>query len=569
MSEKVDDRLLDFRNFLFLVWCHLALPNPTAIQYDVAGYLQHGPRRRVIEAFRGVGKSWITVSYVLWRLYLDPQKKILVVSASKNLADNFSTFCFQLINTMPMLAHLRPRSDQRNAKIQFDVGPARESKDPSVRSVGITGQITGGRADLIVADDIETQNNSLTQQARDKLAEAVKEFDAVLKPGGEIVYLGTPQTEQSIYTQLPSRGYQIRIWPARYPDEKWLGRNGHQLAPFLADRLRDDPSLRGSPTDPQRFSDLDLCEREASYGRSGFALQFQLDTSLSDADRYPLKLSDLIVMDCNEELGPEKLIWASSPDLAYDDSVPCVGLTNDRYYRPMQIVGQWIPYQGSVLAIDPAGRGADELAYAVVKMLNGYLYVTACGGLRGGYNEQNLEWLARLALKQRINQVVYESNFGDGMFGELFKPVLLRIFNEEGKGAHPCGVEEVKHSKQKELRIIDTLEPVMNRHKLVVDPRVVRTDYQSVQSYGGEASNCYMLFYQMARITKERGCLRHDDRLDALAIAVNYWTQAMAQDDTKKMAQRREKLLEQELKKFKAHVFGLKPKATGWLRATR
>lgn len=564
MSSPPDPIRDDFRNFAFLVWRHLNLPPPTEVQYNLTEYLQHGPRRRVIQAFRGVGKSWLTVAFVLWVLYRDPQKKVLVISASKNLADNFSTFCFQLINSMPMLSHLRPSPSQRNAKIQFDVGPARESKDPSVRSVGITGQITGGRADLIVADDIESLNNALTQGARDKLAEAIKEFDSVLKPGGEIVYLGTPQTELSIYNQLPSRGYDIRIWPARYPDAAWMKRNGARLAPMLAERLLADESLVGRPTDPKRFSDLDLAEREASYGRSGFALQFQLDTSLSDQDRYPLKLSDLIVMDCNDELAPEMLVWSTDPKLAWDDSVPCVGLSGDRYYRPLQVSTDkvhWVPYQGAVLAIDPAGRGADELGYCVAKMLNGYVFITACGGLRGGYNEQNLEWLANLAKRQGVNHVVYESNFGDGMFGELFKPVLTRI--------HPCVVEEVRHSRQKELRIIDTLEPVMNRHRLVIDPKVIRSDYQSIQGLSGDSANSYLLFYQMSRLTKERGCLRHDDRLDALAIAVGYWTQAMAQDEQKRMSSRRDQLLMEELRGFKKHVFNIKasPKR-GWFRGS-
>ena len=36
------------------------------------------------------------------------------------------------------------------------------------------------------------------------------------------------------------------------------------------------------------------------------------------------------------------------------------------------------------MAIDPSGRGDNETAYVVVKMLNGYLYVTAAGGVKGG-----------------------------------------------------------------------------------------------------------------------------------------------------------------------------------------
>jgi hypothetical protein len=556
-NPQVPNGLGDFRNMLFVVWQHLGLPEPTPVQYDIAYHLQHGPRRSVIEAFRGVGKSWITVAYVLWVLLLDPQKKIKVVSASKNLADNFSTFCLQLINTMPILEHLRPRPGQRDSKIQFDVGPALESKDPSVSSVGITGQITGSRADLLIADDIESLNNSLTQTARDRLKELIKEFDAVLKPGGKIQYLGTPQTEMSIYNALPSRGYDIRVWPARFPTEKERTRAPF-LAPYVTEKLEKSPEIAGEPTDPRRFSSMDLAEREASYGRSGFALQFQLDTSLSDANRYPLKLSDLIVMDINAELAPEKIVWAADPVLAHGDDIPCVGFTGDRYYRPLRLVGDHIPYAGSVLVIDPSGRGSDECGYCIAKQVNGYIYIPEAGGKPGGYGIENLQFLAGLARKHKVNHVIIEANFGDGMFTELFKPVLFRVWD--------CFVEEVKHSKQKEHRICDTLEPVMNSHKLVVDPSVIRADYDSVQSYSGDTRSNYMLFHQLSRITRERGALRHDDRLDALAMAVAYWVQALAQDDAKKIKERQDDLMQRELDKFIDNALGRKaPKTPGWL----
>lgn len=209
--------LEDFRVFLTMVWRHLNLPDPTPIQLDIARYLQHGPRRKLVEAFRGVGKSWITSAYVVWKLRMNPDRKFMIVSASKDRADNFSTFTLRLINELPLLQCLIPRTDQRCSKLCFDVAPAHADHAPSVTSKGIFSQITGGRADEIIADDIEVPNNSFTQGMRDKLSEAVKEFDAILKPGGIITYLGTPQTEQSLYNSLPDRGYDARIWPARYP----------------------------------------------------------------------------------------------------------------------------------------------------------------------------------------------------------------------------------------------------------------------------------------------------------------------------------------------------------------
>lgn len=560
-QKQPKDPLSDFRVFLFVVWKFLGLPEPTPIQYDIANYLQRiykrtGPRRAIIEAFRGVGKTWITVAFVCWVLYCNPQLKILVVSASKLHADNFTTFTMRLIHEMPQLKHLRPREDQRNSKVSFDVAPAQADHSPSVKSVGITGQLTGSRADIIVVDDVEVPNNSMTQMMRDKLAEAVKEFDAILKPDGLVIYLGTPQTEMSLYNVLPERGYSIRIWPARYPGKDLVGYYHDRLAPKIVEALEKNPKLENQPTDPKRFSEFDLLEREASYGRSGFQLQFMLNTRLSDADRYPLKLSDLIVMDLNPELAPEKVIWAGAPEVIINE-LPNVGLGGDKYHRPMAIQGQWIPYTGSVMSIDPAGRGKDETAYAVVKILNGQLFLLEAGGFMGGYTEETLTRLSEIAKRQQVNRIIIESNFGDGMFLQLLKPYIGRIY--------PVTLEEVRHSIQKERRIIDTLEPVMNQHRLIVDRKLIEQDYKSTQHLTPEQALKYMLFYQMSRITKDRGALAQDDRLDALSIAVNYWVEQMARDVDKSIEDEKERRLKTALETFMNHVMGSKPKEDTWM----
>ena len=549
MSHQVPEKLKDFRNFLFVVWKHLNLPDPTPVQYDIADFLQNSPRRCVIEAFRGVGKSYVTSAYVVWRLYIDPQTKVLVVSASKTRADDFSTFTQRLIHEIPILSHLVPKEGQRNSKIAFDVAPAKASHSPSVKSVGITGQLAGSRADLIVADDIEVPNNSATQMMREKLAESIKEFDAVLKPEGKIVYLGTPQTEMSIYELLPERGYEVRIWSARFPKENQRDRMAGRLAPMLQDKLDRDTSLAGKPTDPKRFDDADLLERELSYGRSGFALQFMLDTSLSDQDRYPLKLSDLIIVPTNLDKAPENVMWGRLPQNEIKD-VPNVGLNGDKYYSPQQLIGDWIEYTGSVMAIDPSGRGKDETSFAVVKMLNGNLYVTKAGGIQGGYSPETLQALTDIAKSQKVNMILIESNFGDGMFKELLTPYLVKTY--------PVTVEEIRHNTQKEKRIIDTLEPVMNQHRLIVDPKVIEDDYKSAQVYPADKATRYMLFYQMTRLTRDRGALSHDDRLDALSMAVGYWVEQMAADAAMQIQDRKSELMDKELQKFLDNAFHVK-----------
>ena len=121
----------DFKVFLTMVWRELDLPKPTRAQLAIADYLQHGPKRLMIQAFRGIGKSWITAAYVLWELYCDHNKKIMVLSASKERADNFTIFCQKLIIDIPWLQHLGPKdNDQRWSRISFDVGPAAPHQAP-------------------------------------------------------------------------------------------------------------------------------------------------------------------------------------------------------------------------------------------------------------------------------------------------------------------------------------------------------------------------------------------------------------------------------------------------------
>ena len=552
------ERYGDFRKFVLAVWKHLNLPEPTWLQLDIANTLAKGPKRFLLEAFRGVGKSWLTVAFAIWILGRHPDWKVLVISASKQAADEFSTFCLRLIYEMPDLEWLIPSSTGRDSKLSFDVRPAQAAKAPSMKSLGITSQLAGSRADIIIADDIEIPSNSATPGMREKLSEQVKEFDAIIKPDAHcrVIFLGTPQTEDSVYNKLARRGYICRIWPAQFPNPEEVAEYGPRLAPAILAQLGSGPNCHvGDPTDPRRFSVVDLRERALSYGLAGFARQFQLRTRLSDAERYPLKVHDLIMLDCDKENAPEKPIWCNDATylLPIDSNLAMDG---DFFYRPLSLVGKWIPYSGIVMSIDPAGRGKDETSYAIVAMLNGYLYVLACGGFQGGYEEYVLKALSLLAKTFKVAHVVIEANFGDGMFERLLRPHLTKEW--------PVTTEEVKHNIQKEKRLCDTLEPVIQGHRLVLDISVLETDYQSLAKYPQEHAITYSLIYQLSRLTREKGALVHDDRVDALAIAVAYWVEAMAADADLEQDAYRATKLDEELETFLSNIHNSQPKSLSW-----
>ena len=509
----------DFKLFLQALWDQLDLPQPTRAQYAIADYIQHGPKRLQVQAFRGVGKSWITGAFVLWTLFKDPEKKIMIISASKERADNMSIFLQKLIIETPWLNHLQPKSDDaRWSRISFDVNCS-PHQAPSVKSVGITGQLTGSRADLMVLDDIEVPGNSMTEMMREKLLQLCTEAESILTPhdNSRIMYLGTPQTTFTVYRKLAERNYRPFIWPARFPKD--ITPYEGLIAPQLQEDI-DNGALPWGCTDPDRFDDDDLVDREASMGRSNFALQFMLDTSLSDAEKFPLKMADLVITSVNPTDAPENIVWCSDPANILKD-LPTVGLPGDYFYSPMQLQGEWSEYTETICSVDPSGRGADETAAAYLSQKNGLIYLHEMRAYRDGYSDNTLLDILRGCKKYGVTTLVVESNFGDGIVAELFKKHIIQTKQR-------ILVDEVRANVRKEERIIDTLEPVLNQHRLIINKSVVEWDYNSNRDAAPEERLLYMLFYQMSRMCRQKYAVKHDDRLDCLAQGVKYYIDALS-----------------------------------------
>lgn len=537
-----DPLLDDFRNYLDHALRLLKGVRPSPNQFEIADFIWRGgvtdhvanpdavPWARMAEALRGVGKSTITHIYVPWEVRRAyeftggrPDCHILIVSGTKDLADSAARFIRDLISTDPVMRCLVPANpEERWSANVMNVRGRVPAAAPTIFSRGLFGRMTGDRGDLIVFDDIELPQNAETQPMRDKLRSRAQEFIDVLTPGGEMVGLGTPQVEDTVYNEIEEWGFVRRKWPIRYPDAKWLEKHAHYLSPRLARRLEEDPGLEGQPTEA-RFPEEVVRKREA-VGYSRFLLQNMLDTSLADEDRYPLKLRDLIVTDLEPHRGPESPAWTNDPKRKHTD-LPCVGLRGDAFFRPRSDdCGQWSPYEYRVMAVDPSGRGQDETSYAVLAALGGLVYLLELEGLQGGYGDVVMARLMDRAALYRVNAIVPEDNFGDGMFSNLLSSAMQRKVqelrstspNEPWAGA---AVEPVRHFVQsKESRIIDALEPVMNQHRLVVSTQVVRDDHPG----RGDAPETFRLFHQMTRVQRLKGALTHDDRLDALAIGVKH-----------------------------------------------
>ncbi len=518
----------------------------TEVQQDIGEWVAYGPQYRMVQAQRGQAKTTITAAYAVWRCIQQPSTRVLIISAGSDMASEIANWIIQIINGMPELECMRPdrAAGDRSSVTAFDIhytlkGP---EKSPSIACIGITSNMQGKRADLLIADDIESSKNSQTAVQRARLHHLTLDFTSICSKG-DIVWLGTPQSIDSVYNGLPGRGTQIRIWPGRYPTEKEQPDYEGFLAPMIADRLAANPKLRtgggpagdrGQCVDPVLLGEEALTKKEIDQGPAYFQLQHMLSTKLADQDRYPLKTSQIrfLGFDYANMSAPMTLSFVRTAE--NEITWPEGYKIKDKVYR-VQHAEEFGALKGPHMYVDPGGGGqnGDETAYAISTFLAGRVYVTKIGGVRGGLDDDALEALTKIVIENKVRSIDIEKNFGNGALKSVWQKVLVP---EAKKAGLDVGIEEVWETGQKELRIIDVLEPLLGGGKLVIDESVIEEDWKSVQKYASDVRDTYSVFHQLARITRDRKSLLHEDRLDALAGTCRKWAEAVAMDDLKAVA---------------------------------
>jgi hypothetical protein len=527
----------------FTEFCELGMQflgfKMTPMQAEIAEFTQKGPRLRMVQAQRGEAKTTITALYAVWRLIRNPCSRILIVSAGEAQANDIAVLIIRLIEQWYLLSWLKgdgthgDRTSYENYDVHYSL--RRVEKTASVSSVGIKANLPGKRADLIIADDVESQTNSNTQIMRDDLLNRTKEFAAICTHG-DILYLGTPQTRESIYRSLPSRGYQIRIWPGRYPEPDRIDRYAPDtLAPSILEALERDKTLgqgggidgtRGKPTDPLRYTEEDLQDKELDYGPEGFDLQYMLDTTLSDELRTKIKLNDMLITQCGYNEAPEFYTYSAEPRYLIRESELCTPPTiGHRMYTVARSSDKFTKYQVKYMVVDPAGNGGDELAYAVGGTCNGYIHLFSTGGMQGGTSKENLNKIIDMCLEMDVQCIKVESNMGHGTVEQLFRAEL------ENRKICGIGVEGFYNGIQKEKRIIDSISPVTRRHKFILHERAILDDWNCCKKYSAEKRNITSALYQMVNITYDRQSLAKDDRADAIGALVAFLSETIAVDE--------------------------------------
>lgn len=514
------------------------------IQEDIALYMQHGPDFLMVQAQRGQAKTTIAAIFAVWNLVHDPTFRVLIVSAGETQANEISTLIVRIINSVDILEMLRPDASagDRTSVEHYDVHYTLKGidKSPSVACVGINSNLPGKRADLLIPDDVESNKNSLTATARAQLAAFTQEFSSISvqeKPrGGRIIWLGTPQSTDSLYNGLPGRGVSIRIWPGRIPSAEQEQHYGENLAPIIRAKIEAGAKRtgfgldgeQGEATDPLLRSEEALLKQEMDKGAAGFQLQFMLLTAMTDALRYPLKVERIVAIPMLSDYYPLTVI----PGFGKHKEVMVNGMKY-RYATAHEVSVETGKLQSSCLYLDPAGGGAnaDETGYAFGGLLNSHVYVREWGGLPGGHTEDHLSAIADLAVRLRPTLIKVEKNFGYGLFLTALRPVVTAAFEKAGLPL-PGFDEDMVHG-QKEVRIIETLEPVIGRGALILNEDIFTNEAASIQHHDLRVRNTYSGLFQLTKLTRDRGSLAHDDRADALAGLVQHYAAALAVDQKK------------------------------------
>ncbi|MBX9698852.1 MAG: phage terminase large subunit, partial [Acetobacteraceae bacterium] len=192
------------------VWNHFQAQATPAVHRRIARWLgarrAAGNRRLLLTAFRGCGKSTLVGLFCAWWLLRDPAARILVLAGDQTLAVKMVATVRRILERHPLCAALLPAEPGSWAMDRFTVAREAVLRDPSMLAAGLSGNITGSRAELIICDDVEVPNTCDTPSKREELRERLRETEFVLTPGGSILYIGTPHCADSLYRPVEEGG---------------------------------------------------------------------------------------------------------------------------------------------------------------------------------------------------------------------------------------------------------------------------------------------------------------------------------------------------------------------------
>lgn len=387
------------------------------------------PRRQLLMAFRGCGKSTLVGLFCAWSLYRRPELRILVLAAEQSLAGKMVGHVRRIIERHPLCAPLRPDGGESWAADRFTVRRPGALRDPSMLAQGLAGNITGARAELVICDDVEVASNCDTPGKREELRERLAETEFVLTPGGSLLYVGTPHTEESLYR----------------PGDAFLQGYRRLEVPML--------TRTGTSAWPERFSEAGIEALRARVGPLHFARQMLLQPIAAGAAR----------------LDPALLIrYPDEPDYREANGRAQLTLLGRRMVSGG---GFWDPAfgregaqgDGSVLACAYADAAGNHYLHRIS-------WITQRADLPADPATQQCQAVAALAREHHLPVIRVETN-GLGRF----LPAMLR--RELARAGAACAVVEHTSRRAKSERILSAFDPLLAARQLHAHDSVFGTPF--------------------------------------------------------------------------------------------
>lgn len=443
MTTRDGGRPADLVEFAW-IWNRRARQGTPALHRRVLRWLEEalaaGERRLLLMAFRGAGKSTLVGLFCAWRLYREPDTRILVLAADHALATRMVAMVRRILARHPLCGALLPGAGEGEwAADRFTVAREAVLRDASMLAAGIGGNITGARADLVICDDVEVAGNCDTPAKRAELRERLTEAEFVLTPGGAMLFVGTPHTEQSLYAE----------------GEPLLAGYRRLAIPLL--------DAEGNSAWPERFTAAAVAKLRERVGPLAFRRQMLLEPAAAEAAR----------------LDPALIArYAEEPDYREANGRAVLTLMGRRLVSGG---AWWDPALGRPEAGDCSVVAATFADAEGRHYLHRLLYLAHDPGAAADPATQQCRRVAALAAELRLPVIRVESN---GIGG--FLPGLLR--QELARAGVACAVVAVASRLAKAQRILGALDPLLAARRLSAHESVFRTRFpQEMAAWRPEA----------------------------------------------------------------------------------
>src|SRR6185369_13214322 len=157
-------------------------------------------------------KSALAALFTVWEITRDPTIKVLYISSTSNLATKQLKFMKDILTSDVYRQYWPDMVNKEEAKrekwtereISVDDPRRREAyvRDPTVFTAGLTTNIVGMHADLIVMDDVVVSNNANNETSREKVLEQYGYLSSVGHIGSKRLVVGTRYHPNDLYSNL-------------------------------------------------------------------------------------------------------------------------------------------------------------------------------------------------------------------------------------------------------------------------------------------------------------------------------------------------------------------------------